>query len=666
MSASNNDFYQQVSDLLRAGEAAAAVAKLESWLGEHEKDEIARSLLGSALMRDDREDAALEAFRKNAADNPGSYAAQGDVGFAEMQVGNDEAAMAAFAAAVVLNPQFYQAHAYLSRLRFRAGEIDLAKQAFADADACDPLASEFQNVQAAMSSSRLAEAEKICRALLAKQPGYPKAAYTLAHLATTVGAHEESAEILSRALDFFPCDVNLRAALVKSLEEIGDYDAQRRQASQLVALDRSEPAAWLILGRVQGHCGHYEESLTAYDKALDLSRADPAEVGKIELLRGHALKVLGRYDDCIAAYRASINNVDNNGAGWWGLADMKTYRFGDEDIEAMKAIVAAEFEKPEQRSQAAFALGKALEDAGDYEASFSWYEQANSLRPGIKYDPGENRDGIDELIRTMSAQVLHRGTKIAPNGPAPIFITGLPRSGSTLIEQILASHSMIEGTMELVNIPNLMRLVTIDGGKRNEEYPASLGGFSTEEFRNYGQKYIDSTAVYRTDKPYFIDKLPTNFDKIGFIHMILPNAVIIDARRHPMDCGFSCYKQHFAGGHHFSYRLENIASYYNDYLRLMDHWETVLPGKVLTVNYEDLVADPETMTRRLLDHVGVVFEDDCLRFFENKRPVRTASSEQVRQPIYQKAVAHWKHFDKQLEPLASALGEETLARFRRA
>ena len=660
-----NDFYQQVSDMLRAGEAAAAVTKLERWLAEHEKDEIARSLLGSALMRDDREAAALETFRRNASDNPGSYAAQGDVGFAEMQVGNDEAAMAAFAAAVVLNPQFYQAHVYLSRLRFRAGELELAKQALAGAEACDPLAAEFRNVQAAMSSSRLAEAEKICRALLAKQPGYPKAAYTLAHLATTVGAHEESAEILARALDFFPCDVNLRAALVNSLEEIGDYEAQRRQASQLVALDRNAPAAWLILGRVQGHCGHYEESLTAYDKALELSRTDPAEVGRIELLRGHALKVLGRYEDCIAAYRASIEKVDNNGAGWWGLADMKVYRFDDEDIEAMQAIVDAEFEKPEQRSQAAFALGKAMEDTGEYEASFTSYEQANSLRPGIRYDPDENRTGIDELIRTMSVQRLNRGTKIAPNGPTPIFITGLPRSGSTLIEQILASHSMIEGTMELVNLPNLMRLVTIDGGKRNEDYPESLGSFSTEELRDYGQKYLDSTAVYRTDRPYFIDKLPTNFDKIGFIHMILPNAVIIDARRHPMDCGFSCYKQHFAGGHHFSYKLEHIASYYNDYLRLMDHWEDVLPGKVLTVRYEELVADPETMTRRLLGHVGVPFEEECLRFFENKRPVRTASSEQVRQPIYKQAVAHWKHFEKQLEPLASALGETTLARFER-
>jgi hypothetical protein len=239
----------------------------------------------------------------------------------------------------------------------------------------------------------------------------------------------------------------------------------------------------------------------------------------------------------------------------------------------------------------------------------------------------------------------------------------LPRSGSTLVEQILATHSQIEGTMELTNLPNIVRRVTIDGGKRKETYPASVAGFSADELAAYGREYIESTAVYRTDKPFFIDKLPTNFDKIGLIRMILPNAVIIDARRHPMDCGFSCFKQHFAGGHHFSYKLEHIGSYYNDYLRLMDHWHEVLPGKVLTVQYEDVVADAEAMTRALLEHCGVPFAGACLRFFENKRPVRTASSEQVRQPIYKKAVQYWKNFEAGLRPLSESLGPETLARF---
>ncbi len=217
--------------------------------------------------------------------------------------------------------------------------------------------------------------------------------------------------------------------------------------------------------------------------------------------------------------------------------------------------------------------------------------------------------------------------------------------------------------MELVNLPNIVRRVTIDGGKRKQSYPASLSGFSPQELAAYGQAYVDSTAIYRTNKSFFIDKMPTNFDKIGLIHMILPNAVIIDARRHPLDCGFSAFKQHFAGGHHFSYKLEHIGDYYNDYLRLMDHWHEVLPGRVLTVQYEDVVADTESVTRTLLEHCGVPFEESCLRFFENKRPVRTASSEQVRQPIYKKAVHYWQNFEKELEPLIASLGEKTLSRF---
>jgi len=217
--------------------------------------------------------------------------------------------------------------------------------------------------------------------------------------------------------------------------------------------------------------------------------------------------------------------------------------------------------------------------------------------------------------------------------------------------------------MELVDLPNVVRLITIAGGKRKQPYPSSLSVFSADELTAFGQAYIDSTAIHRTNKEFFIDKMPTNFDKIGLLHMILPNAIIIDARRNPMDCGFSCFKQHFAGGHHFSYKLQDIGTYYNEYLRLMDHWQEVLPGKVLTVQYEEMVANTEQTVRGLLEHCGVPYEEECLRFFENKRPVRTASSEQVRQPIYSKSVQYWKNFENELKPLSDALGPETLDRF---
>jgi hypothetical protein len=253
-----------------------------------------------------------------------------------------------------------------------------------------------------------------------------------------------------------------------------------------------------------------------------------------------------------------------------------------------------------------------------------------------------------------------------PTGPTPIFIVGMPRAGSTLIEQILASHSQIEGTIELMNLSYVERNIEVGGyHKFNKDYPRSLRGFSPEELNAYGQAYLDDTAIFRESKPFFIDKLPPNFERIGLIHKILPQAIIIDARRHPMDCGFSAYKQHFAGGHGYSYKLEHIGRYFNDYLRLMDHWNDVLPGKVKLVQYENMVRDTETSVRDILAHIGVDFEEVCLRFYENKRAVKTASSEQVRQPIYTESIGRWQTVSEQLKPLTDSLGEETMARFQR-
>ncbi len=660
----NEQLYREVSELIRRGDAPAAIVRLESLLEENPGDEVGLSLLGSSLVKTGRKDEAMSVFRESVEQHPESWAAHGDLGFAEMQAGNNRSAIKSFEKSLDLNPDFYQAHCFLSRLLFAEGRIDAAKAAFSKSDACDPYVTEFRNIQTAMSADRFGEAEKIARGVLSQQPGHPKSAYTLAHLATTVGAFEEAAAILRQSIDSYPCDVNLRAKLVNSLEETGDYKQALEEALRIVELDPESIAPYLIVSRIHGHCGNYQESLIACNKALTLCSGNSQEAGNIELLRGHVLKILGQYEEGVSAYRQSIDLVANNGAGWWGLADMKTFRFTEEDLAAMEKVVEEKKARPEQRTQAAFALGKAKEDAGDYAQSFSWYTKANTLRPGVNFDPKAQAGGIDELIRTFSKELLAKGTKVGPDGPTPIFITGLPRSGSTLIEQILASHSQIEGTMELVDLPNVVRLITIAGGKRKQSYPSSLGGFSSEELKAYGQVYLDSTEIHRTGKPFFIDKMPTNFDKIGLVHMILPNAVIIDARRHPMDCGFSCFKQHFAGGHHFSYRLEDIGTYYNNYLRLMDHWHDVLPGKVLTVQYEEMVANTEETVRGLLEHCDVPFEEECLRFFENKRPVRTASSEQVRQPIYNKAVSYWKNFEAELEPLRVALGQETLDRFR--
>ena len=663
MKESAQDFYREVSALIRDNRVDAALSRLKPWLEANPDDEVSLSLKGSALMRSERLDDALEVFRHAADKHPGSFAAHGDLAYASMQACRSDEAIAAFQEAVSLNPRFYQGWCYLSRLLFEAGRLRAAQEAFRQSASCDPFAAEFAEVQAAMGNERLAEAEKKCRAILARQPGYPAAAFTLARLASKVGAFDEATEILLEAIRRHPCDVSLRASLVVSLEDSGRYADAVSEAHQITAINPDTASSWLILGRVQGHCGHYEQALASYEGATRLAGDSAAEHSSTDLLRGHLLKILGRHEDGIAAYRSSIRRLAGNGAGWWGLADMKTYRFSDGDITAMREVADDATVKAEQRTQVAFALGKAFEDRERYDQAFAWYRIGNALRTGVTFDPAVQREGIAEIKRAFDADVLDVRAAPAPTGPSPIFIVGLPRSGSTLIEQILASHSAIEGTMELATLPNVVRRITIEGGRRNLQYPASIASFTEAELSSFGQAYLDDTAMYRTGKRLFIDKLPTNFDKIGLIHKILPQAVVIDARRHPLDCGFSCYKQHFAGGHLFSYDLAHIGHYYNSYLELMDHWDRVLPGQVLCMHYERVVRETESAVRVLLGHCGVAYEEACLRFFENRRAVRTASSEQVRQPIYGKGVSHWKRFERHLGPLIESLGEATLQRF---
>ncbi|MEX0298188.1 MAG: sulfotransferase, partial [Kordiimonas sp.] len=415
--------------------------------------------------------------------------------------------------------------------------------------------------------------------------------------------------------------------------------------------------------RIQGHIGRHDLSLEAAEKSAACLDTTDTELGKIDLLRGHALKILGRRAESEAAYQACIKHTPGNGAGWWGLADLKNYEFTANEISSMQSL-AESADDPAQSCQAAFALGKAFENQGDMVAAFKWYKHANNIRPNTSFNAEKHKAFVKSLSANFKEALLSAQAVDLPKGPTPIFILGLPRSGSTLIEQILASHSEIEGTMELTTLPKLERRISIQGGRQfKEKYPHSLKRFTANELAHFGQAYIDETAIYRTDKPYFIDKLPPNYERVGLIHKILPQAIIIDARRNPLDCGYSCYRQHFAAGHEWSYSLEDIATCYNGYLDIMDHWDRVLPGKVTCVQYEDMIRNTEKTVKNLFKRMGLDFEENCLRFFENKRAVRTASSEQVRQPIYTKGMEQWKPLEKQLTPLIESLGDKTMKRF---
>lgn len=657
-------FYRHAAGLVQAGALDEAITRLSEHLSAEPSDETARSILGSALMRQGKTADALATFTENTSRHPASWAARADLGFAALQAGDTTLALRSFQDVVTRNPSFYLGWCELERLQFARADYSAAVHASEQAETCDPLEEPYVRLRDLMRADRRAEAEKIARQMLQQQSGHPRASFFLAHLASTVGAHEARRDILLASLERHPANIMLRRSLVEAQEAIGAYTDALNEAQTLTRIRPDFTAYWL-LSRICGHVADYEGALNAAEAAAGMLTEGSEELGKVDLLRGHALKILGRRPECEAAYRACIVNTPDNGAGWWGLADLKNYHFTDTDKKAMAALAGNTALPDTQRCQAAFALARAHENDGATDKAIDWYKKANALRTDAAYTPDRHADLFARIKKSFDAATLARQADTRKlKGPTPIFVLGMPRAGSTLIEQMLASHSRIDGTMELQTLIHLERRIRIEGGRRfGKQYPESVAGFSEDELAAFGQTYLDETAIYRGSGDFFIDKMPPNFERIGLIHKILPHAIIIDARRYPVDCGYSAFKQHFAGGHDYSYDLSHIGHYYNCYLDLMDYWQQVLPSKVLTVQYEENISDTETVVRRMLAHVGVDFEEACLAFHKNKRAVKTASSEQVRQPINRKGVGVWTAFADELQPLFDSLGEATLKRF---
>ena len=384
-----------------------------------------------------------------------------------------------------------------------------------------------------------------------------------------------------------------------------------------------------------------EEALRAYERAADLK---PDEVG-LRVSAGHVQKTLGRRRESEASYKAALQMDPGIAEAYWSLADLKNYTFSDEEIAAMQQLLERDKRGRSNEAQLHFALGRAFEQRQEYARAFAHYARGNALRRlDAPFDIGQF-ERRSERIRAFFAAAFFAGRAGSGNpSPAPIFIVGLPRSGSTLIEQILASHSRVEGTMELPNILNIVAQFD-DMAATRDGYPETVRAATPSQLAALGARYLEETApLLRSGRDHFTDKMPNNFSHVGLIHAILPEAILIDARRHPMDACFSTFKQHFAEGQGFSYDLEDLGRYYRCYLSLMDHWDAVLPGRVLHVQYEQLVREPQAHIRRLLEHCGLEFEPACLKFHETRRSVRTASAEQVRQPLYTSGVDYWRHF----------------------
>lgn len=507
----------------------------------------------------------------------------------------------------------------------------------------------------ALGRDALGEAEPILRARLKRLPTDVAAIRMLAELATRLQRYGDAETLLLRALELAPEFLPARHNLAVILYRQARSEAALVEVERLLAADPSHPGYRNLKAAILVRIGDYPQAIALYRGVL----ADVPEQPRVWMSLGHALKTVGQVPESIAAYRTSIDQLPSLGESWWSLANLKTFRFDDADLAAMRGQLARDDLTDEDRFHFDFALGKALEDRGDYPASFAHYEAGNRRRrAGIAYDPEELSDQ-----RARAAALFTPAFFAArPGGdpaPDPIFVVGLQRSGSTLVEQILSSHPLIEGTMELPDLPAIVRSLA---GRRmrgeGSRYPEILAELDGDARAALGRQYLDATRIQRkTDKPYFIDKLPNNFAHVGLIHLILPNARIIDVRRHPMGCCFSCYKQHFARGQGFAYDLTELGRYYADYVAMMDGIDAALPGRVHRVIYERLVADLEGEVRRMLDYVGVPFDPACLAFHKTDRAVRTPSAEQVRQPIYADALDQWRHYEPWLAPLREALGE---------
>ncbi len=589
--------------------------------------------------------------------DPGNGRAYQERGHCLRALGRNDEALAAFQDAVAYNSGLLASWRVLADMHERAGRKEAAGFARQQCAYLESLPDELQAVIRLIQENRLRKAENLCRAYLQQHGHHTEAMRLLAEIGTKFNSYGEAEFLLESCIVLEPDNTNAHFDYVNVLHKRQKFGEALEQAQVLRRKAPGKPQFDLLYANQSLAVGDFDEAVGIYRTQLGEMPNNPT----LHLSIGHALKTVGKQAEAIDAYRGAYRVAPDFGDAYWSLANLKTYRFEDAEIERMREHEAASATKLVDRYHLCFALGKALEDRGQYAASFDYYERGNRLkRDELKYDWRRISGEIDLQIEHVDGALLDSKRGSGNTARDPIFIVGLPRAGSTLIEQILASHSQIEGTMEL---PNILALAhKIDGRRRvgdEARYPGNLGELGKDELTGFGDAYVRDTMIHRKEgTPFFIDKMPNNFRHIGLIHMILPNAKIIDARRGAMSCCFSGFKQLFAEGQEFTYGLEEMGHYYRDYVRLMDHWNAVLPGQVLRVDYQDVVTDLEPQVRRLLDFVGVPFEPGCLDFHANERAVRTASSEQVRQPIFRSGLDQWENFAPYLDPLRAVLGPE--------
>ena len=505
-----------------------------------------------------------------------------------------------------------------------------------------------------IGQGRLLKAEEYCRQFLLKIPHHVEGMRLLADIGMRLGVLDDAEFLLESALRFEPDNNQIRIDYVQVLRKRQKFRQALEQTKHLLKSSPKNPQFLSLFAVESMKSGDYEAALGAFDNVLAQLPGDPTTLTS----KGHAYKTSGEYDSAVSSYRAALSSQPQYGEAYYSLANLKVYEFSDDEITSMLAQESDNNLSHIDRAYFSFALGKAYEDRRDFDTSFEFYRRGNSLKKSqSRYDAEKMSEDLLAQRDVCTSDFFDDRSGVGYEVADPIFIVGLPRAGSTLLEQILSSHSLVDGTLELPNILSLSQRLRRRGRQSDaSKYPDILAELSVEELKAFGEEFISDTQIHRQDAPFFIDKMPNNFRHIGLINLILPGAKIIDARRHPMSCCFSGFKQLFAEGQEFSYDLTDIGRYYADYVALMDHWDKVLPGKVLRVHYEDVVADIDTQVRRILDYCDLPFEEACINFHQTDRSVRTPSSEQVRQPIYKSGLVQWRHYEEQLGPLREALG----------
>ncbi len=635
---------------------AAAEARAVALLREHPGEPVLLLYQAIALRMQQKARRAVKILSSLCNDWPDAPFAHLQHGLAQRELDDRVGAERSFERAVEVRPDFADGWLALADLRVANADVSGADKAFAHYVKLAPQLPELRDAAAALGAGKTAHAEKLVRRRLQAHPNDIVALCLLADIAERHDHNADAGRLLRRAIQIAPGYTRARHNYAVILLRENRTDEALAECERLLEQAPKDRELRKLRAAILVKLLEYDQSIEICEELLQEEFDQPAVWTSL----GHMLKSVGRRADSVEAYRNAIALAPAYGEPYWSLANLKTSEMRDDEFEAMRTQLDRSSSEDIDRVHFHFAMGKALEERRRYEESFFHYDRGNQLRRRTRpYDPAALENHVRRSASLFSGAFFDDREDCGSPAPDPIFIVGLPRSGSTLVEQILASHSTVEGTMELPDLPAIAASLDRPAdGSGASQYPDVLATLGRERLAALGQSYLERTRGHRKlGTPSFIDKMPNNFAHIGLIHLILPNSRIIDVRRHPLACGLSIYKELFAGAQNFSYSLEHIGLYYRYYLDLMRHMETVLPGRVHRVIYEDLIDDTEGEVRRLLGHCGLPFEPACLSFHENRRPVSTASSEQVRQPINRRGIAHWRRFETWLSPLENALGD---------